>query len=259
MTSDKNAYYLSKDGNDWILDITPKAAQQSTFHQKFNVKDMGKGHLGMKYKLSETTLVNEGYTVRGDNPYQFTQGVYSVLSAYLRDEKLGSKEERMLKDVISSLEYLAKYFHSKRNESVNEGKKAFKVNPGIGKAKYSISSHDGVKKHKDGSDFWDIEIFKNKVDLEKAIKNYSSKGFVKEDIENVANGLPQTMGKEKSLKREALKSIVREVMQEEAEYQNFFQKVLDKAGKSIPSMSDDEKKAFFNKVDAAWKAKQEGK
>jgi len=144
-----------------------------------------------------------------------------------------------------------------RFESVNEGKKAFKVNPGIGKAKYSISSHDGVKKHKDGSDFWDIEIFKNKVDLEKGIKNYSSKGFVKENIENVANGLPQTMGKQKSLKREALKSIVREVMQEEAEYQRFFQKVMDKAGKSIPSMSDDEKKAFFNKVDAAWKAKQE--
>ena len=144
-----------------------------------------------------------------------------------------------------------------RFESVNEGKKAFKVNPGIGKAKYSISSHDGVKKHKDGSDFWDIEIFKNKVDLEKGIKNYSSKGFVKENIENVANGLPQTMGKQKSLKREALKSIVREVMQEEAEYQKFFQKVMDKAGKSIPSMSDDEKKAFFNKVDAAWKAKQE--
>ncbi len=132
LTSDKNAYYLSKDGNDWILDITPKAAQQSTFHQKFNVKDMGKGHLGMKYKISE-------------------------------------------------------------------------------------------------------------------------------DIENVANGLPQTMGKQKSLKREALKSIVKEVMQEEAEYQKFFQKVLDKAGKSIPSMSDDEKKAFFNKVDAAWKAKSEGK
>jgi len=46
---------------------------------------------------------------------------------------------------------------------------------------------------------------------------------------------------------------------EETEYQAFFQKALDKAGKSIPSMSDDEKKAFFNKVDAAWKGKQEGK
>lgn len=197
----------------------------------------------------------------------------------------------------------SKLASKKMNESINEGKKAFKVNPGIGSSKYSISSHDGVKKHKDGSDFYDIQIFKNKVDLEKGIKDYKSKGFVeesineenpglwanirakqargeapapknskaykdaveagkkinKEDIENVANGLPQTMGKEKSLKREALKSIVREVMQEEAEYQKFFQKVMDKAGKSIPSMSDDEKKAFFNKVDAAWKGKQEGK
>jgi hypothetical protein len=271
------------------------------------------------------------------------------------------------------------YFDLDTNESVNEGKKAFKINPPIGKAKYSISSHDGVSKHKDGSDFWDIEIFKNKVDLEKGIKNYSSKGFVKEslneaaseeakeigaltgvrgdavqkfiddnniharkllaylkikglhtlsnrmyistgivgkpnnkfaqgiikafseavneenpglwanirakrergeapspknskaykdavaagkeinkeDIENVANGLPQTMGNEKSLKREALKSIVKEVMKEEAEYQKFFQKVMDKAGKSIPSMSDDEKKAFFNKVDSAWSARGE--
>jgi hypothetical protein len=57
LASDKNAYFLTKDGNGWILDITPKAAQQSTFHQKFDVKDLGKGHLGMKYKLSES--VNE--------------------------------------------------------------------------------------------------------------------------------------------------------------------------------------------------------
>jgi hypothetical protein len=70
-------------------------------------------------------------------------------------------------------------------ESVNESKKAFKVNPGIGSSKYSISSHDGVKKHKDGSDFWDIEIFKNKVDLEKGIKKYTSNGFVKESVNEV--------------------------------------------------------------------------
>jgi hypothetical protein len=67
-------------------------------------------------------------------------------------------------------------------ESVTEGKKVFKVNPAIGKSKYSISSHDGVKKHKDGSDFFDIETFKNKVDLEKAIKNYTSKGFKMESV-----------------------------------------------------------------------------
>ena len=71
---------------------------------------------------------------------------------------------------------------------VNEGKKVFKVNPGIGSSKYSISSHDGVKKHKDGSDFYDIEIFKNKVDLEKGIKKYSSNGFVKESVNEAQYG-----------------------------------------------------------------------
>lgn len=72
-------------------------------------------------RLKEYKVVKEGYTVRGDNPSQFVQGAYAVLSAYLRDEDLGSKEEKMLKDVISNLEYLAKYFHSKRNEGVSEG------------------------------------------------------------------------------------------------------------------------------------------
>jgi hypothetical protein len=61
-----------------------------------------------------------------------------------------------------------------------EGKKVFKLNPPIGRAKYSISSHDGVKTHRDGSDFWDIEIFKNKVDLAKAIKKYKNDGFIEE-------------------------------------------------------------------------------
>ena len=74
------------------------------------------------------------------------------------------------------------YVKTYANESVNEGKKVFKINPGIGSSKYSISSHDGVKKHKDGSDFYDIEIFKNKVDLEKGIKKYSSNGFIQESV-----------------------------------------------------------------------------
>jgi hypothetical protein len=57
--------------------------------------------------------------------------------------------------------------------------------------------------------------------------------------------------------REALKNIVREAMIEENEYQQFFAKALEKAGKSIPQMSDDEKKAFFNKIDATWDGKGE--
>ena len=55
--------------------------------------------------------------------------------------------------------------------------------------------------------------------------------------------------------KEQLKNIVRETLQEESEYQTFFKKALEKAGKSIPSMSDEEKKAFFNKIQSTWKGR----
>ena len=55
--------------------------------------------------------------------------------------------------------------------------------------------------------------------------------------------------------REALKTIVKETMIEESEYQEFFKRALEKAGKSIPSMSDEEKKAFFNNIEKTWKGK----
>lgn len=55
--------------------------------------------------------------------------------------------------------------------------KQFRINPQIGRAKYSISYHDGIKKHNDGSDFWDIKIFKNKVDFNKAIKKYANESI----------------------------------------------------------------------------------
>jgi hypothetical protein len=54
-----------------------------------------------------------------------------------------------------------------------------------------------------------------------------------------------------------LKELVKETMIEENEYKDFFKQALEKAGKSIPDMSDEEKKSFFNKVDSAWKAKGE--
>jgi hypothetical protein len=109
---------------------------------------------------------------------------------FVHNEKTGEKHEVLSGkgkgDLIIAMKALEKAApsHMKYSikESVNEGKKVFKVNPGIGKAKYSISSHDGKKTHKDGSDFYDIEIFNNKVDLEKGIKKYTSNGFVKESV-----------------------------------------------------------------------------
>ena len=61
------------------------------------------------------------------------------------------------------------------------------------------------------------------------------------------------------MKLHQLKELVRQVVREEEDYQQLFKHMLDKSGKSIPSMSDDEKKKFFNAVDTAYKAKSEGR
>jgi hypothetical protein len=61
------------------------------------------------------------------------------------------------------------------------------------------------------------------------------------------------------MKLHQLKELVRQVVREEQDYQQLFKHMLDKSGKSIPSMSDDDKKKFFNAVDTAYQAKSEGR
>ena len=65
-----------------------------------------------------------------------------------------------------------------KSESVNEGKKRYYQQDRVGSAKYTISYHDGKKKHKDGSDFFDIQIFKNKKDLAKFVNTLHKGGYV---------------------------------------------------------------------------------
>jgi hypothetical protein len=59
--------------------------------------------------------------------------------------------------------------------------------------------------------------------------------------------------------REQLRTIVGEVLQEEKDYQSFFQAMLKKHGVSSPDefKSDEEKKSFFNKVEDTWKGVSE--
>ena len=39
--------------------------------------------------------------------------------------------------------------------------KSFNIQYDIGKAKYVVNFHDGIKKHNDGSEFFDIRLFKS--------------------------------------------------------------------------------------------------
>ena len=59
--------------------------------------------------------------------------------------------------------------------------------------------------------------------------------------------------------KERLKEIIKDVLREETEYQKFFKKALEKSGKSIPQMSDDEKKNFLTKSMLLGKAKRKKK
>lgn len=61
------------------------------------------------------------------------------------------------------------------------------------------------------------------------------------------------------MKTSELKELIRQVVKEENDYQQLFKHMLDKSGKSIADMSDEDKKKFFNAVDTAYKAKSEGR
>ena len=55
--------------------------------------------------------------------------------------------------------------------------KAYYVQSTIGTAKYVVNFHNGVTKHADGSDFYDIRIFKNKKDRDKFLLLLQGQGY----------------------------------------------------------------------------------
>lgn len=59
------------------------------------------------------------------------------------------------------------------------GRKEFRVNAQIGSVKHSISYHDGAKKHKDGSRFFDLETFRSKKELEGFASDLLKNGYHK--------------------------------------------------------------------------------
>ena len=92
-------------------------------------------------------------------------------------------------------------------------------------------------------------------EVEKAADSMTNKD-AKDYASTSHKGLPNKKeNMNTTITKSRLKELVKEVMVEENEYQAFFAKALEKSGKSIPSMSDDEKKAFFNKIDSAWNGK----
>ena len=58
--------------------------------------------------------------------------------------------------------------------------KKYNIMTNVGKCRYLINYHDGIKKHKDGSEFFDIAIHSNKINHNNFIKRLIEKGFKEE-------------------------------------------------------------------------------
>ena len=57
------------------------------------------------------------------------------------------------------------------------GNKRYNTMMGVGKAKYVVNFHDGVKTHKDGSPFYDIALFSNKKAFQLFIRGLKKEGY----------------------------------------------------------------------------------
>ena len=55
--------------------------------------------------------------------------------------------------------------------------KEYYIMHNIGKAKYVVNHHNGVKTHKDGSKFFDIHVFSNKKYLKNFINNLKKNNY----------------------------------------------------------------------------------
>lgn len=56
--------------------------------------------------------------------------------------------------------------------------KQYNITYNVGKVKYLVSFHDGEKKHKDGSNFYDIVCFSNKKKLNKFVSGLLKEGYI---------------------------------------------------------------------------------
>ena len=104
--------------NTKILD--KKVQAKDTEGVKGGLKSIISGLTNAQRSLNLESVNEASYTVKAENPYQFVNGAYAVLSAYLKDAELGPKGKRELQDIIKSLDYMRKYFYFKMSESVNE-------------------------------------------------------------------------------------------------------------------------------------------
>ena len=55
--------------------------------------------------------------------------------------------------------------------------KLYNINYNIGRVKYVVNFHNGIKKHNDGSNFYDIRLFSNKKKMTAFVSELLKDGY----------------------------------------------------------------------------------
>ncbi len=58
--------------------------------------------------------------------------------------------------------------------------KRYYIKYGIGKSKYVVNYHNGIKQHNDGSKFYDVAIFKSIKEMDKFVDSLTVLGYIPE-------------------------------------------------------------------------------
>ena len=119
---------------------------------------------------------------RGDTPRsEASEDVLGIVDSMSEKEieDFASTKHKGLPKMKEQLRKIVREIMRERAISeITEGKKRYYQQDNIGKAKYTISYHDGKQKHKDGNDFFGIKLFKNKKDLAKFVNSLHKQGYV---------------------------------------------------------------------------------
>ena len=169
---------------DMVMDYNKK-----NHFEAFQIFSKAVNNVEMKDSKSSEKSGNFIKSKIHNNSQKYSLAIYSAIrkqkfnnykDVHKDVDELISKNEGFSSDAQRKAAFANGYEEKgkKKNESINEGKKRYYQKDGIGKSKYTISYHDGKKKHKDGSDFFDIQIFRNKKDLAKFVNSLQKGGYV---------------------------------------------------------------------------------
>lgn len=159
-----------KKAKDYIIQVISDRNKERAFNNYKAMKDAVDSIQKGKPNVGSVDYVKR---IIHNSSQKYSIALYSALR---------NKKFTKWKDVHDDIDSLI-------GESVNEGKKRYYQQDRVGSAKYTISYHDGKKKHKDGSDFFDIQTFKNKKDLAKFVNTLHKGGYVYGFNESVNEGI----------------------------------------------------------------------